>query len=257
MANGRCYIHGGRTPKGDDWHKPRWPDRERPDANEKLSEKLRSLEKRANRRRRKLKTMTAEERAAHDAWQATHTPGPAAARRRRRAQKLQNQEAAWIIAGASPPPSPRPAPPITAMPPKETPMSKKILPPDVSPTMVEADLAVRVRTEGLPAAYKAALEVCQDKKAAPAARATAAGWIFRVAGFDAKKNDDRGRQLYEMSADELAAEAQRAQGELDRLEALRARGRRFEDDASDDEESDCSDRDQIEQDDGPEANAFD
>ena len=105
-------------------------------------------------------------------------------------------------------------------------MREIIFPPDASPAIVEADLAARVRTEGLTAAYEAALEVCRDKKAAPAARATAAGWIFRVAGFEAKKNDGAGRQLHEMTAEELAAEHQKAQDELERLEALRSRGRR-------------------------------
>lgn len=274
MANGRCYLHGGKTPKGDKWLRPAWPNPDRPDAEAKLNEKLKALEKRRRRRAARLANMSGEERAAHAAWHDSHRPGPAAARRRRKAAKAQSLEAARLLAGGEPQGAPTEAPALPkptspAAPPQRQPqrpveaplarsrppasaaeapplipqpnieehsMSKMVKPAWGTPAAIEAGLAERIRTEGLTAAYTAALEVCQDKKAAPAARATAAGWIFRVAGFDAKKSDGSGKELHEMSADELAAEHARTQGELDRLLARQAgtlAGRDEDDDIED------------------------
>lgn len=75
MANGRCHAHGGRTPKGNGWHKPRWPDAGRPDAIERLDQKLRDLRKAAKKRAARLASMTDDERTVHENWQRAHRPG--------------------------------------------------------------------------------------------------------------------------------------------------------------------------------------
>lgn len=91
MANGRCYRHGGRVPKGGGWHKPVWPNSERPDAEARLQRKLRDLERRTKKRARRVAAMSDEERAAHERWQAAHRPGSAAARARARTERAEAQ----------------------------------------------------------------------------------------------------------------------------------------------------------------------
>lgn len=87
----RCRYHGGATPRGKDWHRPRWPSADSPDADQKLHRKLRDLQRAAEARRRRLSRMTTEERERHEAWKRAHQPGPPAARQaareRRRAAK--------------------------------------------------------------------------------------------------------------------------------------------------------------------------
>lgn len=80
MENGRCRYHGGLTPSGSGWHRPVWPDRNSPVANEKLGRKLDRLQRAARKRETLLREMSPEERAAHEAWQRTHKPGSPAAR---------------------------------------------------------------------------------------------------------------------------------------------------------------------------------
>ncbi|MDR6870116.1 hypothetical protein J2Y55_001116 [Bosea sp. BE125] len=81
MANGRCVYHGGSTPSGDNWHKPRWPKANAPGADAKLGGKLRDLDLTARKRERRLAAMTPEQREQYRRWQAAHKPGPAAKRR--------------------------------------------------------------------------------------------------------------------------------------------------------------------------------
>ncbi|SFZ86674.1 hypothetical protein SAMN02983003_3868 [Devosia enhydra] len=69
------------------------------------------------------------------------------------------------------------------------------------------DLLERVQTEGITAAYEAALAICRDPKAPAPARATASATLFRVAGlFDRKDANDRPKEPHEMSSEELAQE---------------------------------------------------
>lgn len=79
MENGRCRLHGGLTPKGDDWHRVR---KQSPSkrAAAKLQAKLETRERRAKERAARLASMSPEERAAYDKWVREHPPGPAAAR---------------------------------------------------------------------------------------------------------------------------------------------------------------------------------
>lgn len=90
MPNGKCFRHGGATPKGADWHKKQWPNGKRPDAVAKAEEKLRAHEKKAKGRERRLALMTPDERAAHEAWHRSHRPTSPADRARARADREQN-----------------------------------------------------------------------------------------------------------------------------------------------------------------------
>lgn len=102
MANGRCHWHGGRTPKGDAWHKPRWPNGDRPDWNDKLNRKLHDHDRAAKKRAARLAKMSPEEREQHDAWQKAHRPGKASNRARTVAERKQAAELQASI--AEPPP---------------------------------------------------------------------------------------------------------------------------------------------------------
>lgn len=90
MANGRCYYHGGRTPKGKDWHRTRWPKKSAPDAIEKMEAKLLRIDRARKARKKRLATMTSDERAAYDKWQSTHAVGTPASRERKRNERKQN-----------------------------------------------------------------------------------------------------------------------------------------------------------------------
>jgi len=74
----------------------------------------------------------------------------------------------------------------------------------------ERDLLRRIRTEGILAAYEAALDVCRDKDAPAPARATASGVLFRVAGlFSPRDAGGSGKQSHEMTQEEITAEIKR------------------------------------------------
>lgn len=93
MENGRCYYHGGRTPKGKDWHKPRWPKKTAPDAEQKVVARLRNLERAEKQRQKRLAAMTADERAAYDKWKRDHPTGTPAQREAKRLARKQNADA--------------------------------------------------------------------------------------------------------------------------------------------------------------------
>src|SRR5690606_20299243 len=80
MKNGRCYYHGGATPKGDGWHKPKWPKGTAPDAIHRMNQKLVTLERARKKRARLIERMTKDERAAYDKWLLEHPAGSAAQR---------------------------------------------------------------------------------------------------------------------------------------------------------------------------------
>lgn len=90
MKNGRCSVHGGKTPSGRQWHIVQYPDFSTPAGEAKFYRKLRQQERRAANRALRLAAMTPDERAKHDAWHRSHQPGPAAARSARRAQAAQD-----------------------------------------------------------------------------------------------------------------------------------------------------------------------
>jgi hypothetical protein len=94
MQNGRCYLHGGLTPRGDQWHRPQFSSVPR-----KLDRKLRDREHQAKKLAVRLALMTADERAAYDAWHTAHRPGPPGPRAAARERKHQAIEARAILAG--------------------------------------------------------------------------------------------------------------------------------------------------------------
>ncbi len=73
MENGRCRLHGGLTPKGENWHRVRYPGPGAPMT--KLDKKVREIERRRRQQAAKVAAMTPEQRARYDHWRATHKPG--------------------------------------------------------------------------------------------------------------------------------------------------------------------------------------
>lgn len=86
-ANGKCRVHGGATPRGDQWHKRQWPKGHAPDAEKKLAAKLKRIESDRRRLERRLAKMSPGERRQYDEWLNARQPGPAAERERRRADR--------------------------------------------------------------------------------------------------------------------------------------------------------------------------
>lgn len=95
--NGRCRFHGGRTPTGAGYHLPRWPNADAPDADQKLSRKLKQLGRSARARAERLAQMSADERDAHARWQRAHTPGPPGPRAAARERRKQNVAARELL----------------------------------------------------------------------------------------------------------------------------------------------------------------
>lgn len=90
MANGRCYYHGGRTPKGKNWHRRQWPDKTAPDAIAKMENKLQMQERAWKARQKRLAKMTPEEQAAHGKWHRDRPLGTPEHRERKRLEREQN-----------------------------------------------------------------------------------------------------------------------------------------------------------------------
>jgi hypothetical protein len=80
MANGKCHYHGGRVPRGAQWHKHQWPTNDGPAAEKRLADKQKQTERQAQARAKRLAVMTPEERERYDQWQRAHRPGSAAKR---------------------------------------------------------------------------------------------------------------------------------------------------------------------------------
>ncbi|EKF60569.1 hypothetical protein QWE_05868 [Agrobacterium albertimagni AOL15] len=80
----RCRVHGGATPKGDQWNLTQWPNGKAPDAEAKLQAKLKRIERDRKAKAKRLAAMSPEERQRYDQRAKTHAPGPAAERARRR-----------------------------------------------------------------------------------------------------------------------------------------------------------------------------
>jgi hypothetical protein len=101
LRNGRCRLHGGKTPSGAGWHKPVWPDKGAPNAERKLQSKLRALERAAIKRAERLAKMTPEERARHEKWHRDHPKGSPAMRAAIRQQRRENEAARASLSQAS------------------------------------------------------------------------------------------------------------------------------------------------------------
>ena len=93
MTNGRCYLHGGATPRGAEWHR-----RQLPKALKKLDGKLRHGDRQARRRASRVAAMTIAEKKSYVEWQRTHAPGPPEPRANARLRRKQDREAAMFLA---------------------------------------------------------------------------------------------------------------------------------------------------------------
>lgn len=97
MANGRCRVHGGLTPKGKDWHQVQWPKKDTAAGRLKVERKLRDLSRRADRLQVRLAAMTPDEREKYDAWQRTHQAGSAAAREAKREDRRRAEDVRRLL----------------------------------------------------------------------------------------------------------------------------------------------------------------
>ncbi|WP_168217418.1 hypothetical protein [Paracoccus liaowanqingii] len=101
-----------------------------------------------------------------------------------------------------------------------------------------ADLTHRIDTIGAEAAFQALLEVCQDKKAAAPARATAGTSLLRAAGrFDKDRYRASDKPPEDMSAAELAAAIARLKAEREGLLADLSSDPDDDDDLRDEDDS--------------------
>jgi hypothetical protein len=97
MANGKCVVHGGKTPTGKQWHRMQPPAPSSPDAAQKIDRKLRDHQRAKKRRAAILAQLTPEERAEHEHWQRTHRPGDPKQRAADRARHKQDRDGANLI----------------------------------------------------------------------------------------------------------------------------------------------------------------
>ncbi|MGB3045015.1 MAG: HGGxSTG domain-containing protein [Xanthobacteraceae bacterium] len=98
MKNGRCPLHGGKTPSGDQWHVVQYSDCSTSHGAAKFNRKLLDHQRYAKKRAARLARMTPDERAKHDAWHQSHKPGSAARRSAAQLRAAQNAEAKRILA---------------------------------------------------------------------------------------------------------------------------------------------------------------
>lgn len=98
MKNGRCGIHGGKTPSGRQWHVVQYPDCSTPAGEAKFNRKLRDRERIARKRAARLAAMTPEQRERHDAWHRSHAPGGGGPRSAAREERRQSAEIRLLLA---------------------------------------------------------------------------------------------------------------------------------------------------------------
>jgi hypothetical protein len=98
MKNGRCGIHGGKTPSGRQWHVVQYPDCSTPAGEAKFNRKLRDRARILRKRAARLAAMTPEQRARHDAWHRSHAPGGGGPRSAERVQRRQSAEIRLLLA---------------------------------------------------------------------------------------------------------------------------------------------------------------
>lgn len=96
LENGRCRVHGGLTPKGDQWHRVQYPNADAPP--EKLEKKLLELDRRRRQRAKRVAAMTPEARAAYEARSHALRPRSPTVRE----QERRSREAAKLLASPKP-----------------------------------------------------------------------------------------------------------------------------------------------------------
>ncbi|MGO3928149.1 hypothetical protein [Rhodopseudomonas pseudopalustris] len=102
MANGRCYLHGGRTPRKDQWHVMQLPDCSTPKGGAKFERKLRDKSAYANKQAVRVAAMTPDEQKAHRAWHRARKPGSGVAREAAAVRARQNGEVRRLLAAEPP-----------------------------------------------------------------------------------------------------------------------------------------------------------
>lgn len=208
LENGRCGAHGGKTPRGDQWHRVQLDRAKTPTALAKLDSKITKRAAEAKARQRRLEHMTPEDRERHEAWQQSHKPGSAGQRAAQRAERKQNEWLREFVNETTP---------VTQKPELESAQMKDVFDYlDDLPTGAVRDEVLRlVRNEGVVAAVRAAIDVLNDSKATAAARATMAALMFRLAGYlekPAEADDPYG--FSKMSPSKLQAEADKLDQEI-------------------------------------------
>lgn len=88
----RCELHGGKTPRGKEWHRKQRPDGSRKSDEWRAMNKLRTAEIRRKELIARLAAMTEEEREAYDRYSRAARPGtPAEREGRKRARQLKKE----------------------------------------------------------------------------------------------------------------------------------------------------------------------
>ena len=96
MENGRCYLHGGRTPRGDCWHRLQAAADAR-----KNTRKLKRQQWVIDDRAERVAAMSPAEREKHKDWQRTHRPGSASGRAAERERRRQARDGARLLNSAT------------------------------------------------------------------------------------------------------------------------------------------------------------
>lgn len=84
MENGKCRFHGGKTPRGDDWHVIQPNVSGHKTSMRRFDLKLQKAQKMQAALRRKLRAATDQERANYEKWIWAHPPGSEKLRAARR-----------------------------------------------------------------------------------------------------------------------------------------------------------------------------
>jgi len=233
----KCRLHGGRTPKGDRWHRPVYPKNP-----EKFERKVKTLEKRAGERAARVKRMSPDELAAHKKQRRSARPGTIAEREARRDNCKRVKEAQSFVAGilarrqtaATAADNPKASTATLGAVETEKAVSGQICKSSEHPKSGASDMTKKaaktngmdelireMRTNGAPAAYRALLEVCQKSDAPAQARATSAAAILRAAGFLEKKEDmGVDDPIGDMTAEEIDAALAREEARLAALKRV-------------------------------------
>ncbi|WP_029582387.1 hypothetical protein [Bradyrhizobium sp. URHD0069] len=90
---------------------------------------------------------------------------------------------------------------------------------DLDESGIRDALTRRMRTEGARVAFDTALSICKDPKASSAAKASAVNSLLRAGGFfNNFGGDDGGKDLSQMTPDEVDAALRKATAALARRE---------------------------------------
>jgi hypothetical protein len=100
----RCELHGGKTPRGKEWHRQQRPDGSRKSDEWRAMNKLKTIEIRRKELAARLAAMTEEEREAYERYSRAARPGTLAEREDRKRNRRLKKE--WANGAGDPPLSP-------------------------------------------------------------------------------------------------------------------------------------------------------